>query len=880
MDVSKYDFPCQKAFYMGLRFSKSFGHFALEVEHVALALLKSDFSYLDSHTKEKLAKPVELYLSKIPRAYGVAKIEFGQRLNTLMDKLEAKAGEGIINEQMLWIAIVSDSTLIKTNLQKIKEDEEKRKAFVSFKDLHGSKDTLSKKGKEPIKSEKDEEIKELTKELDKKLKTYTIDLTELAEKGAFDPIIGRDDEIRRVLEILGRKKKNNPLLLGEPGVGKSAIAEAIAVKIVEGMVPESMKGKRVLSLDMGALMAGAKYRGEFEERLKGVLKALSELKDSIILFIDELHMIIGAGNQEGGVDAANMLKPALARGELHCLGATTLNEYSKYIEKDSALERRFQPIIVREPSKEEALRILRGIKKKYEIYHGVTVKDEALIMAVDLSARYLVDRNFPDKAIDLLDEACSRMRLRMSSLPSELDSIRSMIEQLEMEKQSIEKSDENMKELIKINVKIEKATEEFEKIENIWKEHNTILQKIQFFERKNEELFELYNRAKERDDFEFAARVKYEEIPEIEREMKELKLKINELSSKNRYLCQVVGANEIAEIVSNWTSIPISNITEKDSKRILTMGERLKHRVFGQDDAIDIVVRAIKRSRVGINDPARPLGVFLFLGPTGVGKTELAKALAVELFDDEKHLVRIDMSEYMEKHNISRLIGAPPGYVGYEEGGELTDAIRVKPYSVLLLDEIEKADNKVFDLLLQIFEDGRMTDGKGRVTNFKNTLIIMTSNLKTGGVQSYQNKFSKDEYIRNQLTLKFKPEFVNRLDEIIIFRKLTAINLERLINRLLTDLNNRMMDRGMRIAVGKNILKELISLGLEGDFGGRAVKRGFQSSVVDELSDRILCFPDKIKGVWVIDKDSEGRIFWAEDVTSQKLLPGRIKKIQ
>lgn len=872
MEVEKYDFPCQKAFHNGLRYAKSFGHKVLEVEHVALALLRAEVGVLNSDIQDHVQKALEHYLGNAPRVFGSSKIEFGKRLNLALDKVEREAGGEIIEVPLLWKGLFSGSTLIKTAMAKAEQSIDRSKKFKPNPNIakHFLNEIKTPRAKNFEKAE--EKPKKLENKLDKNLKQYTIDLTQLAEGGELDPVIGRDEEVRRVLEIIGRKKKNNPLLLGEPGVGKSAVAEAIALRISEGKVPETMKGKRVLSLDLGALIAGAKFRGEFEDRLKGVLKALSNLEGMVILFIDELHMLVGAGNQEGGADAANLLKPALARGELQCLGATTLKEYAQYIEKDSALERRFQPIMVNEPTPSVALTILRGLKKRYEIHHGVKVDDEALRVAVELGVRYLPDRNLPDKSIDLVDEACSRMRLQIDSVPHELSRLRSNIERLQIEKKAIEKTEKNLKALTKIEVSIQKFSEECKEIEDIWLSHKGLHEELRQKEKKYEELNKLYDDSKASGQFEFAAKVQYEKIPKIKEEMDEIGNSLSGLQEKHRFLCRVVGRKEICEIVSTWSGIPVGKLMEEGVSRLLSMEDRLKSQVFGQDDAIDKIVKAVKRSSVGVNDPNRPLGIFLFLGPTGVGKTEAAKALAEELFNNQNQMVRIDMSEYGERHNVSRLVGSPPGYVGYGEGGELSEAVRLKPYSIVLLDEMEKAHKKVLDIMLQIFDDGRLSDGKGRFIDFKNTIIIMTSNLEVPKIRNKDDN-KENEEIREVLARKLKPEFVNRIDEVVVFNKLKKRHLCMLFDRFVEDLNNKLQDREMRVRVGENLKLSVVSVGLEGKFGGRAVRRAFQSMVVDTVSDHILQNPKNHKGVWLLDVDSDQKYTWNVDFEPHKYLP-------
>lgn len=691
------------------------------------------------------------------------------------------------------------------------------------------------------------------------LEKYGRDITKSAKDGKIDPVIGRDEEIRSITRVLSRKTKNNPVLIGEPGVGKTAIIEGLAMRIIKGDVPNSLKEKTIWELDIGALIAGAKYRGEFEERLKAVLKEVKDSDGQIIMFIDEIHMIVGAGALEGAMDAGNMLKPMLARGEIHCIGATTLNEYRKYIEKDGALERRFQKIMVSEPTVIDTITILRGLKQRLEVYHGVNIKDKALVAAATLSDRYITSRFLPDKAIDLIDEACATIKVQMESVPTEIDTLTREIMQKEIEKQALkkEKDDISKNRIIELDNEISSLKEKESNLRKRWNDEKDINTKIS---KKKEEIekanYEL-EVAENNYDLENAARLRHGTIPKLERELEELN-KIN----KSDILSDTVDEDDIARIISKWTNIPISKLVGSERDKLLHLEDNMKKRVMGQNDAIKLVSDAIIRARAGIKDPNRPIGSFIFLGPTGVGKTEVARTLAYELFDDEKHMIRIDMSEYMEPHSVARLIGSPPGYVGYDDGGQLTEAVRRNPYSIVLFDEIEKAHKDVFNILLQILDDGRITDSQGRTVDFKNTIIIMTSNL--GSEYILENKDNSSELVLNELKHTFKPEFINRIDEIIIFKSLSKNVVQDILNKIIKDVEKRLKDKNISINITNNAKEYIINNSYDERYGARPIKRyvarNIETLIANNIISNTISYGDKItidvnKNKFIIIKD-------------------------
>lgn len=839
MDFKKYTIKSQEAIQKAAEIAAGNQQQAIEPGHLLKAILLSDENVLSflikklGVNKAQLETKLEEIINAYPKVSGQQPYlsnDGHAALTKSMDFLKEFKDEFVAVEHIV-LGLLEGKEKTAALMKEL--GFAKKELIAAIKELRGGSSVTDQNAEAKYQS----------------LERYSKNLNQMAKEGKIDPVIGRDEEIRRVLQILSRRTKNNPMLIGEPGVGKTAIVEGMAQRIVDGDVPENLKSKTLISLDMGLLVAGAKYKGEFEERLKAVIKEVQDSDGEIILFIDEIHTLIGAGGGEGAMDAANLLKPALARGELHAIGATTLKEYQKYIEKDKALERRFQAVMVDEPNQEDAISILRGIKEKYEVHHGVRIQDDAVIAAVELSTRYISDRYLPDKAIDLMDEAASKLRIEIDSLPEELDELNRKIMQLEIEREAIRREKDKDKEAV-LSKEIADLSEKRDTLKAKWEEEKEVIVGIRAAKENIDKYKSEAEKAEREGDFGRVAEIRYGKITEAEQQLEEYKLKMKEMQGEKSLLKEEVDAEDIAEVVAKWTGIPVSKMLQSDREKLLKLEDELGKRVAGQKEAIAALSDAVRRSRAGLQDPKRPIGSFIFLGTTGVGKTELAKALAEYLFNDENNMVRIDMSEYQERHAVSRLIGAPPGYVGYDEGGQLTEAVRRKPYSVILLDEIEKAHPDAFNILLQVLDDGRLTDNKGRVANFKNTIIIMTTNIGSGLIQENFEKINEDNVLDiidetklqvfEMLKKSVRPEFLNRIDETIMFMPLNKDNIRQIVRIQFGLIQKQLKENGIEIEATDEALDHLGELGWDPQFGARPLKRVIQRKVLNELSKQIL----------------------------------------
>ena len=865
MNFNKFTIKAQETLQNAVEIAQNYNNQIVEPDHILAAMIQDNDNISVSIIQkvggnlDRMKIKIGEALEKLPKVTGagIGNQSLSQPSSKILDDSAKEAGnlkDEYISTEHILLALTDD----KGNAGKLLQENgiDKNMILAALKDIRGNQRVTSQNPEETYQA----------------LKKYGRNLNELANANKLDPVIGRDEEIRRVLQVLSRRTKNNPVLIGEPGVGKTAIAEGIARRIVSGDVPENLKTKNIVALDMGALVAGTQFRGQFEDRIKAVIKEVQQSNGEIILFIDELHLLVGAGRTDGAMDAANILKPALARGELHAIGATTLDEYQKHIEKDAALERRFQPILVEEPNEEDSISILRGLKERYELHHGVRITDSAIVAAVQLSNRYITDRFLPDKAIDLIDEAASKLRIEINSLPEDLDSIERKIKQLEIEREALkrEKDEDSQKRLTELSKELSELDEERNSLRSHWNLEKDKISKIRQMKSDIENFKSQADKYEREGNYGKVAEIRYGIINELEKKLKTETDELVGIQQSKKMLKEEVEAEDIAEVIARWTRIPVSRMLESERNKLIRLEEELHKRVIGQEDAVIAVANAIRRSRAGLQDSHKPIGSFIFIGTTGVGKTELARALAEFLFDDEHAMIRIDMSEYMEKHSVSRLIGAPPGYVGYDEGGQLTEAVRRRPYSVILLDEIEKAHHDVFNILLQVLDEGRLTDNKGRTVNFKNTVIIMTSNLGSHLIQERLSFINEENFseILGELRVKLsellkntiRPEFLNRIDEIILFKPLLKNELVKIIDLQLHQLGNILLQKGIRLEVKEGVKEFLLQAGYDVTFGARPLKRTIQKFIINPLSTELLMGKYEDGNRIILDLDEKGRV--------------------